>query len=210
MVQVREKLYEMYIVFLIMLMPGIGIAGQIINVVNHSTFSVAGNGSTNVVNYGQVMIMDVSEEHYVSPSSYGGNDDSNNNIINVSTSVTIDCDIYGGYSVLSNAMTSSGIVPKDKMLSSPISMSGNTININSSVTDADRVRAAYVKVDNTESQGSNNISALTATNNTIILSESDLSLRSNLRGVYIDVPSGVVQNWNVHDNALYVNNAKNV
>jgi hypothetical protein len=28
--------------------------------------------------------------------------------------------------------------------------------------------------------------------------------------VYIDVPSGVVQNWNVHDNALYVNNAKNV
>ena len=70
----REKLlcYVMYIIFLIMLIPGIGIAGQIINVVNESTFSVAGNVSTNVdVNYGQVM--DGSEEYYVSPSSYGGN-----------------------------------------------------------------------------------------------------------------------------------------
>ncbi|MDR2616994.1 MAG: hypothetical protein LBC22_04220, partial [Endomicrobium sp.] len=88
----REKKYVMYIVFLITLIACIGEAGQIIDIVTHSTFSVAGNGSMGG-NLGEVMIMDGSGSNFVSPSSYGGDNDSNNNIITVSSSVE------GGYSI---------------------------------------------------------------------------------------------------------------
>ncbi|MDR3124947.1 MAG: hypothetical protein LBU10_03625, partial [Endomicrobium sp.] len=335
---IREKLYVMYIIFLIMLIPGIGVAGQTINIVAYSTFSVAGNGSTNVgVNYGEIKIG--GSYNYVSPSSYGGNNDSNNNIINVSSSVSVysyiyggvnypfvnspvagdatdvaiihnitannntvninsrmnnDVNIYGGYSVLSGAIRN--IVPSGNMLSSTITMSGNTVNVNAQCTvmivygaylylnpttdesNAIRVRSpinmdnnsvnisssvcaymlsgAYVSLyngygaafdipsisvsgnsinissdvsDNNVSNvnvyaarlmisnsndykpGSSNISTVTVANNTIILSKSDLSLpKVNLYGVHYEVPSDVVENYDVHDNALYINNAKNV
>ncbi|MDR2616993.1 MAG: hypothetical protein LBC22_04215 [Endomicrobium sp.] len=211
----------------------------------------------------------------------------NNNTVNINSSVNY-VSIYGGYSVLSNAMTSSGIVPKDKILSSPISMSGNTVNVNAQCEVG--VYGAYLSLDPNDSNpitvtcpinmdnntvninssagiyelwgayvglrndygpninipiismsgntinissvvyaygsdinvyaayaqvseykpGSSNISTVSAANNTIIISKSDLSLpNANLYGAYVNV-YGSVGMYDVHDNALYVNNAKNV
>jgi hypothetical protein len=57
---------------------------------------------------------------------------SSNNTINVSTSVQSGCNIYGGYSLLSDAIRN--VVPAGKFLSSTISIYGILLMLMRSVT----------------------------------------------------------------------------
>ncbi|MDR3124992.1 MAG: AAA family ATPase [Endomicrobium sp.] len=90
----EERVYNpfsMLAVVVMSVMPEIGLS-QEINIVNHSEFRVAGNGSMGG-NLDEVRIMD--GDYYVRPSSYGGNDDSSGNVTTVSTGVADR--IYGGF-----------------------------------------------------------------------------------------------------------------
>jgi hypothetical protein len=123
------------------------VAHQTINLVTHSTFSVAGNGSNINANYGEIKISSYSgTSYYFNPSIYGGNDDSNNNTINVSTTVQSGRSIYGGvnYPFVSNYVTNGDT--NNVAIRPSINANDNTVNFNAQC-DVSVVCGAFLKLD---------------------------------------------------------------
>lgn len=127
-------------IFLSLLVPsGISLAAQVINLVNPSTFNVAGNGSALVANYGEIKTNGYT---YLTPSIYGGNDDSNNNTLNVNAMVdNNNISFYGG---VNYPFSTSPVAfnATDVSIKADIFANNNTVNV-SATTKVARIYGGY-------------------------------------------------------------------